>query len=140
MERTVAVVVVVTTAAVGIGAVATAAVAVMMAAVQDMQGPQGRGGHKELPHCEQAGAPLDPKTGEPSRSDARYALNVMAFVVAVGAVLLRFGGRAALVFALGLDFATENPELRDGLGAVLGCAPSIGLGGILCCSCLRRRL
>ena len=84
--------------------------------------------------------PLDPETGEPSRSNARYALNVMAFVVPAGVVLLRFGGRAALVFALGLDFATENPELRDGLGAVLGCAPSIGLGGILRCSCLRRRL
>jgi hypothetical protein len=43
----------------------------------------------------------------------------MAFVVVAGAVLLRFGGRAALVSALGLDFATENLELRDGLKVVL---------------------
>ncbi len=32
--------------------------------------------------------PLDPETGEPSRSDAQYALNVMAFVVVAGVVLL----------------------------------------------------
>ena len=77
--------------------------------------------------------PLDPETGEPASksSDARYALNLTAFVVAAGAVLLRFGGRAALVSALGLDFATENPELRDGLGAVLGYASEIGPGGEL---------
>ncbi len=67
----------------------------------------------------------------PSRSNAQYALNVTAFIVAVGVVLLRFGGRAALVSALGLDFATENPELRDGFEAVLGYAPSIGPGGEL---------
>ncbi len=72
--------------------------------------------------------PLNPETGEPSRSDTRYALNVTAFVVAAGAVLLRFGGRAALVSTLSLDFAMENPELRDGLEVVLGYAPSIGLG------------
>ncbi len=73
--------------------------------------------------------PLDPETGEPSRSDARYALNITAFVVAAGMVLFQFGSRAALVSALGLDFATENLELRDGLEAVLGYAPSIGPGG-----------
>ena len=73
---------------------------------------------------------LDPETGEPAAksADARYALNLTAFVVAAGAVLLRFGGRAALVSALGLDFATENPELREGLGAVLGYASEIGPG------------
>ena len=76
---------------------------------------------------------LDPETGEPAAksADARYALNLTAFVVAAGAVLLRFGGRAALVSALGLDFATENPELREGLGAVLGYASEIGPGGEL---------
>ena len=36
------------------------------------------------------------------------------------------GGRAALVSALGLDFATENPELRDGLDSVLNYAATIG--------------
>jgi uncharacterized membrane protein YdjX (TVP38/TMEM64 family) len=77
--------------------------------------------------------PLDPETGEPASksADARYALNLTAFVVAAGAVLLRFGGRAALVSALGLDFATENPELREGLEAVLGYASEIGPGGEL---------
>ena len=51
---------------------------------------------------------------------------LLAFVVAGGAVLLRVGGRAALVSALGLDFATENPELRDGLDSVLNYAATIG--------------
>jgi hypothetical protein len=75
--------------------------------------------------------PLNPEMGKPSRSDARHALNVMAFIIAAGAVLLRFGGRVALVSALSLNFATENPELRDSLEAVLGYAPSIGPGGEL---------
>ncbi len=63
VERTVAVAVAVvvavavTTAAVAMGAVATAAVAVMAAAVHDTRGPQGRGGHEELPHHERARAP-----------------------------------------------------------------------------------
>jgi len=55
-----------------------------------------------------------------------YILILLAFVVAGGAVLLRVGGRAALVSALGLDFATENPELRDGLDSVLNYAATIG--------------
>ncbi len=46
------------------GAVATAAVAVMMAAVHDMWGPQGRGGHEELLHREQARAPPRPQDGQ----------------------------------------------------------------------------
>ncbi|KAL3815585.1 hypothetical protein ACHAXA_001564 [Cyclostephanos tholiformis] len=66
--------------------------------------------------------------GSSPGNDARYALNVTAFVVAAGAVLLRFGGRAALVSTLGLDFASENPELRDGLENVLNYANSIGTG------------
>jgi hypothetical protein len=83
--------------------------------------------------------PLNPKMGEPSRSNVQYALNVMAFVVAADAVLLRFGGWVALVSALGLNFATENPELRDGLDVVLGYAPLIRPGGSLHCLCSRGR-
>jgi uncharacterized membrane protein YdjX (TVP38/TMEM64 family) len=64
--------------------------------------------------------------GKSRSGDARYALNVTAFVVAAGAVLLRYGGRAALVSTLGLDFANDNPELRDGLEYVLEYASSIG--------------
>ena len=69
---------------------------------------------------------LDPETGKPIKSDAQSALTLTAFVVAGGAVLLRIGGRAALVSALGLDFATENPELKDGLDNVLNYAGTIG--------------
>ncbi|KAL9189607.1 hypothetical protein ACHAXT_009282 [Thalassiosira profunda] len=69
---------------------------------------------------------LDPETGKPIKSDAQSALTLTAFVVAGGAVLLRIGGRAALVSALGLDFATQNPELKDGLDSVLNYANTIG--------------
>ena len=69
---------------------------------------------------------LDEETGKPIKSDAQAALGLTAFVVAGGAVLLRIGGRAALVSALGLNFATENPELKDGLDNVLNYAGTIG--------------
>jgi len=69
---------------------------------------------------------LDPETGKPVKSDAQSALTLTAFVVAGGAVLLRVGGRAALVSAVGLDFATDNPELKDGLDQVLNYASTIG--------------
>jgi len=66
------------------------------------------------------------ENGKPIKSDAQSAVTITAFVVAAGAVALRIGGRAALVSALGLDFATENQELRDGLSSVLDYASSIG--------------
>lgn len=66
------------------------------------------------------------ENGKPIKSDAQSAVTLTAFIVAAGAVALRIGGRAALVSALGLDFATENPELRDGLNSVLDYASSIG--------------
>lgn len=69
---------------------------------------------------------IDEETGKPEKSDAQTAVTITAFVVAAGAVALRIGGRAALVSALGLDFATENPELRDGLDNVLSYASTIG--------------
>ncbi len=69
---------------------------------------------------------IDEETGKPIKSDAQSALGITAFVVAAGAVALRIGGRAALVSALGLDFANDNPELRDGLDSVLGYASTIG--------------
>lgn len=48
---------------------------------------------------------IDEETGKPEKSDAQTAVTITAFVVAAGAVALRIGGRAALVSALGLDFA-----------------------------------
>lgn len=69
---------------------------------------------------------INEETGKPEKSDAQTAITITAFVVAAGAVALRIGGRAALVSALGLDFATENPELRDGLDNVLNYASTIG--------------
>eukprot|EP00985_Skeletonema_marinoi_P026769 scaffold21052_cov101-Skeletonema_marinoi.AAC.3 len=72
---------------------------------------------------------INEETGKPEKSDAQTAVTITAFVVAAGAVALRIGGRAALVSALGLDFATENPELRDG-GVVLALASGVLFGGV----------
>jgi uncharacterized membrane protein YdjX (TVP38/TMEM64 family) len=45
--------------------------------------------------------------------------------VAAGAVALRVGGRAALISAIGLDFAAENPELKENLDKILTTAGSL---------------
>lgn len=65
------------------------------------------------------------ENGEPLQSDSKFALSLTAFVVAAGAVTLRIGGRAALVSAVGLDFANDNPELKDGLDTFLNYAQSL---------------
>jgi len=65
--------------------------------------------------------------GNPIKSDSKTAVTLTAFVVAAGAVVLRVGGRAALVSTLGLDFAKENPELKDNLDTLLNYAASLDL-------------
>ena len=55
---------------------------------------------------------IDPETGRPLKSDGKVAVSLTAFLVALGAVTLRLGGRAALISAVGLDFVTDNPELK----------------------------
>lgn len=57
---------------------------------------------------------IDPETGRPKKSDGKMAVSLTALVVAIGAVTLRVGGRAALISAVGLDFVTDNPELKVG--------------------------
>lgn len=71
---------------------------------------------------------LDPETGKPIKSDSKAALTLTAFVVAAGAVTLRVGGRAALVSAVGLDFANENPELKENMDKFLDYASSLDIG------------
>lgn len=63
--------------------------------------------------------------GKPIRSDGKAAVTLTAFCVAAGAIALRIGGRAALISAVGLDFATDNPELQDNLEQVLTTADSM---------------
>ena len=63
--------------------------------------------------------------GKPIKSDGKAALTLTATVVAIGAVILRVGGRAALVSAVGLDFMTENPELKQNLDQILTTAESM---------------
>ena len=69
------------------------------------------------------GGNLDPN--DPKSDDNNSALILTAFVIAFGAVLLRVGGRAALVSTLGLDFAQENPELQMQLDSFLSYTSSL---------------
>ena len=62
---------------------------------------------------------VDPETGKPIKSDSKSAVTITAFIVAAGAILLRVGGRAALVSAVGLDFANDNPELKRQMDQIL---------------------
>jgi uncharacterized membrane protein YdjX (TVP38/TMEM64 family) len=48
--------------------------------------------------------------------------------VAAGAVTLRVGGRAALVSAVGLDFANDNPDLKANMDQILNYASSMDQG------------
>jgi uncharacterized membrane protein YdjX (TVP38/TMEM64 family) len=68
---------------------------------------------------------IDPTTGKPVSSDGKVAITLTAFIVALGAIALRIGGRAALVSAAGLDFLTDSPELKQNLDTVLTTADSM---------------
>lgn len=57
--------------------------------------------------------------GKAVSSDGKVAVTFTAFIVAAGAVALRVGGRAALISGLGLDFVTDNPELKQNLDNIL---------------------
>lgn len=70
---------------------------------------------------------IDPETGKPVKSDGKAAVSFAAVVVAIGAVTLRVGGRAALISAVGLDFMTDNPDLKNQLDQVLFYAESTDL-------------
>ena len=63
--------------------------------------------------------------GNPKQSDSKFAIALTAFAVAAGAVALRIGGRAALVSAVGLDFANDNPQLKEQLDNILNTAASM---------------
>ena len=78
---------------------------------------------------------IDEETGKPIQSDGKFALSATAFVVAFGAILLRVGGRAALISTLGLDFLTENQELQTQMNQVLEFSDSMDFGtklGLFC--------
>lgn len=63
--------------------------------------------------------------GKPIKSDGKVAVTLTATIVAIGAVILRVGGRAALVSAVGLDFMTDNPELKQNLDQILTTAENM---------------
>jgi len=68
---------------------------------------------------------IDEETGKPINSDTKGAVIFTSVIVALGALTLRIGGRAALISAVGLDFANENPELRDNLDKFLAYADTV---------------
>jgi len=63
--------------------------------------------------------------GNPSKTDGKTAVTLTAFAVAAGAIVLRVGGRAALVSAVGLDFVNDNPEMQDQINQVLQYAETV---------------
>ena len=63
--------------------------------------------------------------GNPIKSDGKTAVTLTAFAVAAGAIVLRIGGRAALVSAVGLDFMNENPDLQNQINQVLEVAETV---------------
>lgn len=65
------------------------------------------------------------ESGKPLKSDSKLAVSFTAFCVAAGAIALRIGGRAALISAVGLDFVTDNPELKENLDQILAVADTL---------------
>ena len=63
--------------------------------------------------------------GNAIKSDGKSAVTLTAFAVAAGAIVLRIGGRAALVSAVGLDFMNENPDMQNQINQVLDVANSV---------------
>jgi uncharacterized membrane protein YdjX (TVP38/TMEM64 family) len=70
-------------------------------------------------------APELDEDGKPRQSGGKIAVSLTAFAVAAGAVALRIGGRAALISAVGLDFANDNPQLKEQLDNILNYADSL---------------
>mmetsp|Transcript_6945 Transcript_6945/g.7942 ORF Transcript_6945/g.7942 Transcript_6945/m.7942 type:complete len:613 (-) Transcript_6945:24-1862(-) len=58
--------------------------------------------------------------GNPINDDGgKTAVAATAFAVTFGAIILRVGGRAALVSAVGLDFVNDNPAMQNNINQVL---------------------
>ena len=68
-------------------------------------------------------------------SDGKSAVTLTAFAVTAGVIILRVGGRAALVSAVGLDFISDNPEMQTQINQVLSVADGVDpllKAGIFC--------
>ncbi len=73
--------------------------------------------------------------GNAIKSDGKSAVTLTAFAVTAGAIILRVGGRAALVSAVGLDFLSDNPEMQNQINQVLSVADGVDpllKAGIFC--------
>jgi uncharacterized membrane protein YdjX (TVP38/TMEM64 family) len=81
-----------------------------------------------LPELDENGKPIKDNNG-------KSAVTITAFAVAMGAIVLRVGGRAALVSAVGLDFMTDNPDLQGQVNQILEYADTVDpiiKGGLFC--------
>lgn len=63
--------------------------------------------------------------GNAIKSDGKSAVTLTAFAVAAGAIVLRVGGRAALISAVGLDFLSDNPDMQNQINQVLSVADGV---------------
>lgn len=74
---------------------------------------------------------IDPTTGDvvvpihPDRTNTKLAVTLTAVGLAVGAVVLRLGGRAALASVAGLDFLVESPQIQHNVAWILQYADTI---------------
>lgn len=59
------------------------------------------------------------------QASSKLAITVTAFFVAIGALVLRLGGRAALISGLGLDFIA-NSDVKDQMDSFLSYTDSLG--------------
>jgi len=63
--------------------------------------------------------------GNPIKGDSKAVVTMTAFCIGIGAVALRMGGRAALLGIVGLNFADDNPGLKEQLDQVLQFSDSV---------------
>ena len=66
-----------------------------------------------VPELDEDGNPVK------DEASAKTAVTATAFAVTAGAIILRVGGRAALVSAVGLDFIQDNPDMQNQINQVL---------------------
>jgi len=68
---------------------------------------------------------IDADTGKRIKPDSKFIVGLSAAVVAIGIFTIRIGGRVALISAIGLDFANDNPQYRESLNQVLDATMSL---------------
>jgi len=72
---------------------------------------------------------IDPSTGlRNSDDDSKFIVTISAAIIAVSLFAIRIGGRVALISAIGLDFAADNPQYKEYIDSILEASTSMGEG------------